>query len=222
MFNLSFSKGVFPDAWKQATIIPLFKGGVEREVSNYRPVSLLPLPGKLLEKIAHAQLSGFLEENGMISDKQGGFRKGFPTASSIADLTDSLLTNINRGLTSLAAFVDLRKAFDTVDHSILLRKLKCYGVTDNNLKWWANYLNNRLQRTLANGIMSQAHGISCGVPQGSVIGPLFFILYVDDMQAAIRDSDVQLYAGDKVIHAEGISSDAAVRKLQPAMNQFSL
>ena len=91
MFNLSFSKGVLPDAWKQATIIPLFKGGVEREVSNYRPVSLLPLPGKLLEKIAHAQLSGFLEENGMISDKQGRFRKGFPTASSIADLTDCLL-----------------------------------------------------------------------------------------------------------------------------------
>ena len=87
MFNLSFSKGVFPDAWKQATIIPLFKVGVGREVSNY----LLPLPGKLLEKIAHAQLSGFLEENGMISDKQGGFRKGFPTALSIADLTDCLL-----------------------------------------------------------------------------------------------------------------------------------
>ena len=122
----------------------------------------------------------------------------------------------------MAAFVDLRKAFDTVDHSILLRKLKCYGVTDNNLKWWANYLNNRLQRTLANGIMSQAHGISCGVSQGSVIGPLFFIPYVDDMQAAIRDSDAQLYAGDTVIHAEGISSDGAVRKLQPAMNQFSL
>ena len=221
MFNFSFSKGVFPNAWKQATIIPLFKG-VEREVSNYRPVSLLPLPGKLLEKIAHAQLSGFLEENGMISDKQGGLRKGFSAASSIADLTDSLLTNINRGLTSLAAFVDLRKAFDTADHSILIRKLKCYGVTDNNLEWWANYLNNRLQRTLANGIMSQAHGISCGVPQGSVIGPLFSILYVHDMQAAIRDSDVQLYAGDTVIHAEGISSDAAVRKHQPAMNQFSL
>ena len=113
----------------------------------------------------------------------------------------------------MAAFVDLRKAFDTVDHSILLRKLKCYGVTDNNLKWWANYLNNRL---------SQAHGISFGVSQGSVIGPLFFIPYVDDMQAAIRDSDAQLYAGDTVIHAEGISSDGAVRKLQPAMNQFSL
>ena len=221
MFNLSLNKGLFPDGWKKATIIPLYKGGVKTEVSNYRPVSLLPLPGKLLEKVVHAQLSSFLEKNKVISEKQGGFRKGFSTSTSIADLTDELFTNINKGLVSLAAFIDLRKAFDTVDHTILLSKLKCYGVSRNNLEWCTNYLSNRSQSTLANGVLSPEHKITCGVPQGSVIGPLFFILYVNDIQSAIRGSRTQLYADDTVIYAAGEDKVAAARKLQPALNQFS-
>ena len=107
LFNLSFSSRMFPDSLKQATVIPLYKGGNKTDVSNYRPVSLLPLPGKLLERIAHAKLSNFLESHKVITDRQGGFRKGFSTASSVADLTDDLFENINSGLTSLAAFVDL-------------------------------------------------------------------------------------------------------------------
>ena len=220
MFNLSFSKGLFPDSWKRATIIPLYKGGVKTEVSNYRPVSLLPLPGKLIEKIVHAQLSNFLEINNVLSEKQGGFRKGFSTAASIADLTDNLFSNMNKGHISLAAFIDLRKAFDTVDHVLLLRKLKCYGVSDINLSWCNNYLANRSQQTLANGIVSPSHEITCGVPQGSVIGPLFFILYVNDIQHAVTGASSQLYADDTVIFANGEDRDTAVRKLQPALNQF--
>ena len=222
MFNLSLSTGIFPDGWKRATIIPLYKGGTKTEVSNYRPVSLLPLPGKLLEKIVHACLTHFLDENKIISDKQGGFRKGFSTSTSIANLTDDLLTGINRGEIALAAFMDLRKAFDTVDHSILLNKLKCYGVCDNNLNWCANYLQNRTQRTLANGVLSPECKITCGVPQGSVIGPLFFILYINDFQLAVRNSSTQLYADDTVIYVTGENKEAATRKLQPALNQFSL
>ena len=221
LFNLSFSTGIFPDSWKRATIIPLYKGGSKTEVSNYRPVSLLPLPGKLIEKIVHARLATFLEMNRIITDRQGGFRKGFSTASSIADLTDNLFSNLNKNQISLAAFVDLRKAFDTVDHAILLKKLKCYGVTETNLKWCANYLANRTQQTLANGITSPTHAITCGVPQGSVVGPLFFILYVNDMQFAVTNANTQLYADDTVIYAAGENGETAVRKLQPALNHFS-
>ena len=203
IFNLSFANGLFPDVWKRATIIPLYKGGTKTEVSNYRPVSLLPLPGKLLEMIVHANLLHFLEANKIISDKQGGFRKGFSTATSIADLTDSLFSTINNNHISLAAFIDLRKAFDTVDHRILLSKLKCYGFAGKNLRWCENYSSNRSQRTLANGKLSPEHQITCGVPQGSVVGPLFFILYVNDIQFAVRGSKTQLYADDTVIYVSG-------------------
>ena len=220
LFNLSFSTSTFPDEWKQATVIPLFKGGDKTEVSNYRPISLLPLPGKLLEKVVHSKLSVFLEGNKLISANQSGFRKGFSTMSSVADLTDRLFSNSNKGLTSLAAFVDLRKAFDTVDHGILKNKLRCYGIADKNLDWCSSYLESRGQRVLANGVFSSAEEIVCGVPQGSVLGPLFFILYVNDVQNAVTNSNLQLYADDTVIYTSGVSAEVAACKLQPSLNQF--
>ena len=140
MFNQSFVTSTFPERWKRATIIPLYKGGDKTEVGNYRPVSLLPLPGKLLERAAQANLVNFLNNQDVISDKQVGFRKGFSTLSSIADLSNLLFNNINNGLTSLAAFIDLSKAYDTVNHGILLKKLYKYGVTGSNLMWCENYL----------------------------------------------------------------------------------
>ena len=221
LFDLSFSSGIFPDRWKQATIVPLHKGGDKTEVGNYRPVSLLPLPGKIIEKIAHRKMSAFFEAHGIITEKQGGFRKGFSTASTIADITDELFLNINNGLTSLAAFVDLRKAFDTVDHGILKRKLNCYGVEGDNFKWCENYLQNRTQKTIVNGVLSSSKTIICGVPQGSVLGPLFFILYVNDLQFAVKNARVQLYADDTVIYTSGSSPDEMVHELQPALDLFS-
>ena len=175
-----------------------------------------------MEKVVHTRLTCFLNEHKIISDKQGGFRKGFSTSKSIADLTDNLFTGINKGMVSLGAFIDLRKAFDTVDHAILLNKLKCYGISGNNLNWCADYLSNRMQRTLANGVLSPECKISCGVPQGSVIGPLFFILYVNDIQFAVRGSNTQLYADDTVIYVTGADKNVAAHKLQPALNQFSM
>ena len=114
-FNCSLSTGIFPDKWKIAKILPLFKGGDCENVNNYRPVSLLPLPGKLLEKIVHKIIVGFWDNNNFLSKNQGGFRKGHSTTATIGDLTDEIFQEINQGNTSLAAFVDLRKAFDTVN-----------------------------------------------------------------------------------------------------------
>ena len=176
MFNLSFTTGVFPDAWKQATVIPLFKGGDRTSVENYRPISLLPIPGKLLEKIVHTQLSSFLEENTILSDKQNGFRKGFSTTSAVADLTDDIFSAVNEGEVTLAVFVDLRKAFDTVCHEILCKKLSNYGLRGKVLDWCTSYLKRRCQLTLANGVRSTVNRLTFGVPQGSVLGPLYYII----------------------------------------------
>ena len=164
---------------------------------------------------------GFLEDLNILSDKQGGFRKRFSTASSMIDLTNELFGNMNQGLTSLAAFIDLRKAFDTVNHDILIKNLKCYGVDDVNLTWCSNYLVNRKQRILANGFTSPNETITCGVPQGSVLGPLFFILYVNDVQNAVHDASIQLYGDDTVIHVSGSNPGEIELKLQPALDEFS-
>ena len=221
IFNCSLSSAVFPDAWKAAKVVPLFKGGAREFVGNYRPISLLPLPGKLLEKIVHNKISSFLEEHNVLSEHQGGFRKGFSTTSTISDLTDDLFTGVNQGLTTLAAFIDLKKAFDTVNLPILLQKLECSGIRNTPFRWCENYLSGRNQRTVANGFTSGIRPVTCGVPQGSVLGPLFFLIYVNDLQSALDDCKIKLYADDTVLYQAGFDSNHAEFKLQASMNLFS-
>ena len=222
IFNCSLQTAVFPDTWKVAKIIPLFKGGDRGEVTNYRPVSLLPLPGKLLEKIVHKKVSEFFDQNDVLSEHQGGFRKGFSTTATIADLTDDLFGNLNQGLTTLASFIDLKKAFDTVNIPILLHKLERAGVRGVLLNWCMNYLRNRQQCTLAEGKTSTLLPVSCGVPQGSVLGPLFFLIYVNDLQYALDDCKLKLYADDTVLYQSGVNQLQAQQRLQTSLNKFSV
>ena len=222
LFNSSFRTGIFPELWKVAKVIPLFKGGDRESVGNYRPISLLPLPGKLMEKIVHNRISTFLEGAKFLSENQGGFRKGFSTVSTIADLTNDLFTEVNRGRTTLAAFVDLKKAFDTVNFDILLKKLNFAGVRDSVAKWCKSYLTGRSQKTIVNGSTSSPLPISCGVPQGSVLGPLFFLVYVNDIQTAVVDCRIKLYADDSVLYQSGVNALEASTKLQKSLDTFCL
>ena len=221
IFNLSLSKAIFPNDWKKATIIPLFKGGNKKLVSNYRPVSLLPLPGKILEKIVHRGLTYHLENNDLLSIKQGGFRKDFSTVKSILNLTEDLFDNMNNGLVTAAVFIDLRKAFDTVDHKILLKKLRLMGIEGDLFEWCVNYLSNRMQRTLANNTHSKELLLQCGVPQGSVLGPLFFLIYVNDIVNRIGSKNINLYADDTVIYTNGNIGTEIQENLQNLINIFS-
>ena len=221
IFNCSLSSSEFPESWKIAKVVPLFKGGERDDVGNYRPVSLLPLPGKLLEKIVHSRIVGFLDDAKFLSMHQGGFRKGHSTTSTIADLTDELFEKTNHGLTTLAAFIDLKKAFDTVNQSILLKKLAKAGVRNKTLAWCRNYLTGRKQCILANGRTSSYLPIKCGVPQGSVLGPLFFLMYVNDLEPAIGACGVKLYADDTVLYQTGVNCEEAVLKLQISLNLFA-
>ena len=162
----------------------------------------------------------FWDDNNFLSLNQGGFRKKHSTVSTIADLTDNLFQQINEGRTTLAAFVDLRKAFDTVNTDILIEKLRLSGIRNNVLKWCISYLSNRFQCTLANGTISSTLPVSCGVPQGSVLGPLFFLVYVNDIQNAVTDCGIKLYADDTVLYQHGVNCTEANIKLQNSVNEF--
>ena len=221
IFNMSLREAIFPERWKSAKVVPLFKGGSREEVGNYRPVSLLSLPGKFLEKVVHTRISAFLGEHNFLSEHQGGFRKGHSTVSTIADLTDELFDEINRGKTTLAAFIDLSKAFDTVNTSILLAKLEQAGIRRNTLRWCKNYLTGRRQRTVANGASSGYLPVVCGVPQGSVLGPLFFLLYINDLENVMGDCNLKLYADDTVLYQSGDNCEEVEGRLQDSLNLFS-
>ena len=220
LLNCSLSMAVFPEAWKIATVVPLFKGGSKGDVNNYRPVSLLPLPGKLIEKVAHKKNSGFLEANNLLCEHQGGFRKGFSTVATMADLTDDIFNAINQGETTLAAFIDLRKAFDTVDLEIPKNKLEELGIRGNSLRWCSSYLSNRVQCTVANNYVSSLLPISCGVPQGSVLSQLFFLIYINDMINILDECKVKLYADDTVIYHSDVNHDLASLRLKHILTKF--
>ena len=220
LFNSSLLIAVFPDAWKVAKVVPLYKGGDREDVGNYRPVSLLPLPDKLLEKIVHKQSNDFWDENDFLSHEQGGFRKGYSTVSTITDLTHDLFTQMNVENTTVAAFVDLRKAFDTVNLTILQNKLERSGIHNSVLSWCKSYLSNRFQCTLANGVTSDLLPVTCGVPQGSVLGPLFFLVYVNDVQNAVTNCGLKLYADDTVLYKAGINSNVACTQLQQSLGSI--
>ena len=221
LFNISLGNGIFPSKWKSATVIPLFKGGSRSDVGNYRPISLLPLPGKLLEKVVHNRISAFFETNDLLCDEQCGFRKDRSTTLSIVNLTNSLLTAINNHETCFAVFIDLKKAFDTVNHEILLQKLGHMGIKGQLLLWISNYLHDRSQKTLVNGNLSCVMPVDCGVPQGSILGPLFFISYINDVKNAIDDVEMGLYADDTVIFTHNADPLVALTDLQCNLDGFA-
>ena len=212
--------GCFPPSWKIATVVPLFKGGLKSDVGNYRPISLLPLPGKILERIVHNRVSLFLENNELLCDEQYGFRKNCSTTHGIVSLTNALFEAINKNETCIAVFIDLRKAFDTVNHDILVRKLSHIGIKGNLLRWIENYLFNRAQRTFANDVLSSTAPVKCGVPQGSILGPLLFILYINDIKHHIDGVELGLYADDTVIYTHNENAHLAQKSLQEKLNGF--
>ena len=221
IFNQSIKTCKFPDKWKVATIVPIFKGGNKEDVSNYRPVSLLPVTGKIFEKLIHYQIVNYLDNNEFLSNKQNGFRKGRSTLDSIVNFTSDIFENINDSKFTIATFIDLKKAFDTVNHKILLEKLLLAGINGNTLNLISNYLENRFQKTICNGKLSELNKVTCGVPQGSILGPLFFLIYINDLQGILGNNSYHLYADDTVIYFSDKSVEIAEMKLQSILDKFS-
>ena len=200
LFKLSLTNSIFPQQWKKALVIPIPKAGSLSDVKNYRPISLLPLPGKVLEKLVHCQISDYLNRNMLLSDNQHGFRKSHSTIHSVAQLVNFVNTNMDDRRPVLATFIDFRKAFDCVQHDILLSKLNSLGFSHVVVDWVASYLQDRKQKVFANNIYSEYETIQQGVPQGSVLGPLFYILYANDLSVLFNNCNFALYADDTVLY----------------------
>ena len=219
--NTSLGQGIFPDEMKIARIIPLFKSGDKQNVSNYRPISLLPQFSKILEKIFNNRLMNFLNSNNLLYLRQYGFRKNMSTSMAIMELVENITTAMDNGKFTIGVFIDLKKAFDTVDHSILVTKLDHYGIRGVAKQWLSSYLENRKQYVCFNGTDSGFLPITCGVPQGSILGPTLFLLYVNDLCNVSTRLTSILFADDTSCFIEGTDLADMCVQLSSEMNKLS-
>ena len=196
IFNKSLSQGVVPKNLKCSLISPVYKSEDKSLVSNYRPVSVLSCFSKILEKLMFKRLMSFIDKQKILYQDQFGFRKNHSTEMAIISLTQKITEAIENKKFTIGIFLDLSKAFDTVDHSILLDKLEYYGIRGITLKWFKSYLSDRKQIVKFYEYRSSMNTISCGVPQGSVLGPLLFLLYVNDIHRSSTLLSFILFADD--------------------------
>ena len=215
IFNISIEQGIYPQKLKIAKIIPIFKCDDETDPNNYRPISLLSIFNKLFEKIMYKKLKSFLDINGIICDSQYGFREKHSTEHAILDIVNQIQTNMDKRLFSCGVFIDLSKAFDTVDHNILLAKLNHYGIRGVINQWFASYLKGRLQTTEIKNSISSKQETLCGVPQGSVLGPLLFLLYINDICKSSSILQFFLFADDTNL----LYADKSLRSLEKVLNR---
>ena len=194
--NLSIDQGIVPSSLKIARVVPVFKTGDEDSVNNYRPISILPCFSKVLEKILFSRIYAFLVKHNLIYDYQFGFLPGRSTTHAIVHFTNKVMEAFENNLFASGIFLDLSKAFDTLDHGILLSKLEHYGIRGTVLHWFKSYLSDRQQFVAINNVNSDTKPISCGVPQGSILGPLLFIIYVNDLHVASNTFHTISYADD--------------------------
>ena len=203
IINCSLDTGVFPSDLKMARVIPLFKSGEKNKVTNYRPISILPYFSKFFEKVMCNRLYNYFNKFSLFNNGQFGFRKGHSTYMALMLLYSKITEAIDKGEYVVGVFLDLAKAFDTVNHSILIHKLEHYGVKNNLLNWFISYLKDRSQTVYFMGTKSTKKDITCGVPQGSVLGPLLFLIYINDLCQISTFFDFILFADDTNAFASG-------------------
>jgi hypothetical protein len=220
--NLSLSSGLFPDEWKMASVCPIFKCGSRDKPENYRPISLLGAFSKILEKIVNKRLVDFLEKQNVLSARQLGFRRGKSTEDAVRYLTTSVAACLDEKENCIGVFLDLAKAFDTVSVPLLLKKLNDSGVRGLALEWFASYLMGRKQCVSVGQFRSSSQEVRYGVPQGSILGPTLFILYMNDLHKIhIESAEVVCYADDTAIVFRGSTWKDAFANAESGLAQVS-
>ena len=222
MSNLSLQQGIFPKELKIANVLPLFKACDPCVFNNYRPVSLLCILSKVYEKVMYNRLLKFLEDYNIIFENQFGFRKLHSSYMALMVLTDKLIKSLENGEFVIGVFLDFSKAFDTVDHAILLSKLSHYGIRGSALQWFQSYLSNRNQYVTYNGVSSPVNNITCGVPQGSILGPLLFLLYINDLGHVCSSTTSILFADDTNLFKSGNDLNKMQDELNSELLKISL
>jgi len=205
IYNMSIDQGIFPKVMKIARVLPIYKSNERYMVQNYRPISVLSTISKVFERLVHKRLYQFLEKYELLYSRQYGFRNKRSTVHALIDVTEKIKTALDSDELAIGIYLDLKKAFDTVNHKILLEKMYNYGIRGQVYRWFSSYLSERQQFVQVNGCDSQSKCINCGVPQGSVLGPLLFILYVNDIGNCLSEGDGQLllFADDTNVLMKG-------------------
>ena len=220
LINSSFMAGIFPECLKHATITPIYKKDNKQTMSNYRPISVLPLMSKVFERCVAERLWSFFNKHSIISQYQFGFQKGKSTLDALINLTENIYSALNESKHTACVFIDLRKAFDTVNHGILLRKLYCYGIRGLPLKWFSDYLSNRTHCVKIGTHISGAKTSSIGIPQGSIVGPILFLCYINDLPNACPNMSTLLYADDTTLTTSHYDYQSLIKTLNSELVAF--
>jgi len=202
--NMSLRSGRVPHELKTARVVPLHKKNSKTDAGNYRPISILNIMSKVFERVVFNQLNTYLVHNKLLFELQSGFREKFSTDTCLIHLHDYIRLECDKGHYTGMVLLDLQKAFDTVNHDILVLKLKALGVDEISLQWFRSYLSDRKQIVQINGDFSDPCNVECGVPQGSILGPLLFLVYINDMEAVVN-CKLMLYADDSALLVSGKS-----------------
>lgn len=221
IINRSFEKGIVPMQMKIARVVPIYKSGDKKRTNNYRPISILSVFAKIIEGFIHDGLLAFLKKKNILSADQYGFQKGKSTKGAVIRFVDEIQRNVDEGKAAGAVYIDLTKAFDTVDHCILLKKLEHYGIRGIPSKWFESYFNERNQYIQQGKVQSRTLKIRCGVPQGSNLGPLLFLIYVNDLGDCLRFSRAILFADDTTLYLSNHDGQTLTSRLNEDLTNLA-
>ena len=220
LFNASLKTGFIPSEWKSANLTPIHKKDSKEPADNYRPISLLPIVSKILERCVYSRFYDHVAH--LISPSQHGFLRNRSCVTQLLSVLQVIGQDLDRNTQTDVLYLDFAKAFDSVDHTILLAKLRCYGVTGSALDWFVNYLNGRTQRVVVDGATSKWSSVTSGVPQGSILGPLLFVVFINDLPDIVEArTGTALYADDTKLH-KTITCNRDCASLQHSLSNLNL
>ena len=219
IFNHSLQSGRLPSEWKSANVTPIHKKQQKELAENYRPISLLPIVSKVLERCVYTNFYYHILH--LITPYQHGFLRNRSCVTQLLSVLHTIGKNLDKNTQTDIVYLDFAKAFDSVDHSILLQKLKCYGVTGNLLGWFADYLNNRRQRVVVDGVASRWAPVTSGVPQGSILGPVLFVIFINDIFEVTDGTSPALFADDTKVYKD-VRSVTDCEKLQQTIDKLDI